>query len=400
MTEPVPVIEVADLWKRYRRPPSEVPRRLRHARELRGGQRPYALRGVSLAVARGESVALLGSNGSGKSSLLRVLAGTSRPTSGSVTIREPTYGLLTLGEGMHPLLTGRENAVTGAMLAGLSAQQAQDAVPEIAAFAELADVLDAPLRTYSEGMKLRLAFATSMVVDPQVLLIDEVLAVGDLRFRERCLRRLRELRQGGVTTVFVSHDLAQVRDLCDRAVWLSAGEVVEDGPAERVVEAYELAMYAQLRGEEPADDEGPRRTGDRALALQAVRLTTAAGPSRVLRSGSAACVEVDYDNPRGLPDAVVTVSVHDDEGRLCLDLSTEADALALSGLGRRGSVSLQLDRLDLADGDYTLDVGLYPRDWSRTWDHWSQALAFSVRGATSRGVLTPPRQWAHVLRQD
>ena len=166
------VIEVRDVWKRYRRPPSEVPRRLRHVRDLAGRGRPYALRGVSFDVDAGESVGLLGANGSGKSSLLRILAGTSRPTSGSVVLTEPAYGLLTLGEGMHPLMTGRENAVTGAMLSGLTRRQAEAALPEIVEFSELHASMDRPLRTYSEGMKLRLAFATSMVVDPQVLLID------------------------------------------------------------------------------------------------------------------------------------------------------------------------------------------------------------------------------------
>lgn len=387
-------IQVRGLWKRYRRPPSEVPRRLRNLHELGAGRgRAWALQNVSFDVEPGESVALLGSNGSGKSTLLRLLAGTSQPTRGSVGLSESPYGLLSLGEGMHPLMTGRENAVTGAMIAGLSRADAEAAVPEIGAFAELEDVLDRPMRTYSDGMKLRLAFATSMVVDPRILLIDEVLAVGDLRFRERCLRRLRELREEGVTTVFVSHDLAQVRDLCDRALWLSRGEVVSDGPAEQIVEAYELATYAALRDETTEQAGGGRRSGSREMEVTGVRLRTAAGLSDNLRSGSAVTVEVHYRNPSEIPEAVAVVSVHDEEGRPCLDVNTEADRWPVVDLRRAGTLRLHMDRLDLSGGRYALSVGLYSPDWSSAYDYWWEIRSFQVHGTPSAAPLSPPRRW-------
>lgn len=390
------VIAVRDVWKRYRRPPSEVPRRLRHLRDLGGKDRPYALRGVSFDVQAGESVGLLGANGSGKSSLLRILAGTSRQTSGSVVISEPTYGLLTLGEGMHPLMTGRENAVTGAMLSGLSRAEAEAAVPEIADFSELREALDRPLRTYSEGMKLRLAFATSMVVDPRVLLIDEVLAVGDLRFRERCLRRLRDLRRNGVTIVLVSHELAQIRELCDRALWLVDGQVRQDGPSGEVVEQYELEMFAALRAEQAdtAGLPGHRQAGTGEVQVTAVRLRTSAGATDDVPAGSSVTVDVHYANPGGVPDAVLALSVHDAEGRLCLDLNTEHDRSALPDLEQSGVLSLELDRLDLASGDYTVDAGFYRLGWSHTYDYWWQITSFQVHGSRpSRGVLVPPVRW-------
>lgn len=391
------VIAVQDVWKRYRRPPSEVPRRLRNVRDLAGRDRPYALRGVTFEVGAGESVGLLGANGSGKSSLLRILAGTSRQTSGSVVISEPTYGLLTLGEGMHPLMTGRENAVTGAMLSGLSRQQAEAAVPEIAEFSELRESMDRPLRTYSEGMKLRLAFATSMVVDPRILLIDEVLAVGDLRFRERCLRRLRDLRAKGVTIVLVSHELAQVRELCDRALWLADGRVVQDGPSADVVEQYELEMFAALRAEgaPTAGVPGHRQAGSGEVRVTAVHLRTPAGRSDDLPHGSAATVDVHYVNDGNVQDAVLALSVHDAEGRLCLDLNTEQQRSALPDLQASGVLSLELDRLDLASGDYTVDVGFYRLGWAHAYDYWWQIISFQVHGSPSRGVVVPPSRWTH-----
>lgn len=389
-------VEVEGLWKRYRRPPTEVPRRLRNFVQRGSGRgRSWALKDVSFSVYSGESVALLGSNGSGKSTLLRVLAGTSQPTRGAVRLREPAYGLLTLGEGMHPMLTGRENAVTGAMIAGLGAKAAQAAVDEIADFAELEDVMDRPLRTYSEGMRLRLAFATSTVVDPQIMLIDEVLAVGDLRFRERCLRRLRQLRKEGVTIVFVSHELAQVRDLCDRAVWLADGEVVLDGPSDHVVEQYESVTYAGLRGggaDPEVVDGGGLRLGSRQVVMTDVRLVGPAGPTADVRAGSAVTVEIDYDNPTGVRSAVLSVGLHDAAGRMCLDVDTQSDS-APTELTTRGTVRLELDRLDLASGVYGLDVGMYDAAWEQCYDYRWAALEVTVHALTGKGTLSPPRRW-------
>ena len=186
-------IEVRDVAKRYRRPPGDVPRRLRYL-HLRGRQeQTWALRGVSLEVATGETVGLVGGNGSGKSTLLRIISGITRPTTGSARTSGQVRGLLTLGDTTELLMSGEENTITAGIVAELTRQQAEARWARIAAFAELEEHMDQPLRTYSDGMRTRLAFAVAVNIDPSILLIDEILAVGDLRFQERCLSRIEEL---------------------------------------------------------------------------------------------------------------------------------------------------------------------------------------------------------------
>src|SRR4051794_41742415 len=198
---------------------------------LRNAEKRWALKDVSFEVAPGQSVGLIGGNGAGKSTLLRLAAGLGAPTRGKVRVDEHAAAVLSLGDTLHPSLTGSENAVTAAVIAGLSRAEARRRLPAMLEFAELEDVADAPLRTYSDGMRLRLAFSVVAQLEPQVLLVDEVLAVGDLRFQAKCLARVRELRESGTTVVMASHDLSLVRRECGQVAWLNAGHLVSYGEA-------------------------------------------------------------------------------------------------------------------------------------------------------------------------
>src|SRR5262245_51358790 len=197
-----------------------------------------ALEDVSFELGPGESLAVIGRNGSGKSTLLQVLAGTLAPTAGEVSRRGRLAALLELGAGFHPDFTGRQNARPWAAVLGLDESLLATRFPSIEAFADLGDFMDRPVRTYSSGMLLRLAFAVSVSVDPEVLLIDEVLAVGDPGFQFKCLERIRRMQGDGVALLLVSHDLVAVRSLCDRALYLEAGRVKASGPTAEVVEAF------------------------------------------------------------------------------------------------------------------------------------------------------------------
>jgi ABC-type polysaccharide/polyol phosphate transport system ATPase subunit len=215
-----------------------------HVRTMLGARRKpkdtlFALRDLSFEIARGESLAFIGSNGAGKSTALSLIAGLSRPDSGLVEVNGRLATLLELGSGFHGDLTGAENVMINAALLGMSRTEAREALPRIVEFAELEDFISEPLRTYSMGMSMRLAFATATNVNPDVLLIDEVLAVGDQDFQAKCARRLDQLRGEGRTLVCVSHDLGTVRRLCDRAIWLDHGRVRMDGPVAEVAAAYE-----------------------------------------------------------------------------------------------------------------------------------------------------------------
>jgi ABC-type polysaccharide/polyol phosphate transport system ATPase subunit len=207
-------------------------------RPLHVRQAEFTLSDFTLVVQPGESVALLGNNGSGKSTALRLMAGIDQPSSGLVETRGRVGAVIELGVGFHPELTGIENVVLYASVLGLSRHETTQRLPEILAFADIGEFVHEPVKYYSSGMQARLAFAVAVCVRPDILLLDEVLAVGDQGFRERCFARLREFRAANGTLVVVTHDLDSVRDLCDRALWLERGRVRMDGPVDDVVAAY------------------------------------------------------------------------------------------------------------------------------------------------------------------
>jgi lipopolysaccharide transport system ATP-binding protein len=199
----------------------------------------WALRDVNIDVEQGSGVGLIGDNGAGKSTLLRLLAGVGRPDAGTITVRGRAGALLDLGAGFHGDLTGRENVEIGSVINGLSRREARTHFDAIVAFSGLDAFIDNPLRTYSTGMRMRLAFAVATAVEPEILLVDEILGVGDLAFQQKCARRITELRAKGSTLVVCSHLGNTIREICDAAVWLEAGIVQQSGPADAVVTAYE-----------------------------------------------------------------------------------------------------------------------------------------------------------------
>jgi lipopolysaccharide transport system ATP-binding protein len=203
----------------------------------------WALKEVSFQVSEGESVGIIGQNGAGKSTLLRLLCGLGRPTSGRTTIEGRVAALLELGAGFHPHLTGRENLIVSAVVSGLSRSEARMRAAEIIQFAEVEQFIDQPLRTYSSGMQMRLAFSVAVHVDPDILVIDEALAVGDAHFQHKGLERIEAFRMDGKTMMIVSHDLELIRRFTNRAIWLHNGQVIADGLSGLVCEEYEAAAY-------------------------------------------------------------------------------------------------------------------------------------------------------------
>ncbi len=235
-------IVVEGLSKRYWLQ-GEAPRTLQQAlgQLIGAAQRRtpfWAVRDVSFTIRPGESVALIGSNGAGKSTLLRMLCGLGRPTAGRTRVEGRVTALLDLGVGFHPMLSGRENVYVSGVISGLREAEVRERFDEIVEFAEIGPFIDQPLRTYSAGMQLRLAFAVSMHVEPDVLIIDEALAVGDSHFQQKCLERLEGFRSAGKTLLMVAHDMGLVRAFCDRAIWMRRGQLVADGPVEVVTDAY------------------------------------------------------------------------------------------------------------------------------------------------------------------
>ena len=214
---------------------------------IRGaGSSPFwALRHVSFDVGPGESIGLIGANGAGKSTLLRLVCGLGRPTTGDVLVRGRLAGLLEIGAGFHPYLTGRENLYVSAIVSGLRRREVKALFDTIVDFAELRDFIDQPLRTYSSGMKMRLGFSVAVHVDPAVMIIDEGLAVGDGHFKPKCLERIESFRRRGKTLLMVSHDMGIVRSFCTRAVWLRRGTVIADGSIDDIVPEFEASIQRE-----------------------------------------------------------------------------------------------------------------------------------------------------------
>lgn len=256
----MPVIEVYDLWKNFKLRTDRADsfsklftmflRRSRY-----GGERDFwALKGVSFTVEKGKSLGVIGVNGSGKSTLLKLLTGTLRPNRGKVIVRGKRSSLIELGAGFHPDFSGRDNVYLNGMILGMSRAQVRERFDQIVAFAELEQFIDVPVKYYSSGMQARLGFAVATAVEPELLIVDEVLAVGDGSFQQKCLKRIGEMQANGVVIVLVSHGMGDIEQVCQDVLWLHKGEAVMFGPARDVVREYRIHQGLPLPGEKAAGD--------------------------------------------------------------------------------------------------------------------------------------------------
>ena len=405
-----PAVVVSHVSKSYRRHGSLRPATLKEA-ALSGALRRHpervlwALQDVSLAVEAGLSVGLVGPNGAGKSTLLRLIGGVGRPDGGTITTRGRVGALLELGAGFHPDLTGRESAMLAGVIAGLSRAEVRRLLPAIVAFAELEDFLDSPLRTYSSGMMTRLAFSIASHVEPELLLIDEVLAVGDLGFQRRCIDRIRAFQQNGVAMILISHDPQLIAELCHQVVWLRGGRVAAQGPPREVTARYTAEMVAQTLSITPDTDAvsltptgrelrmRENRFGSQEAAVAAVNLRDAWGaPCSELPSGAALCLDIVVEMPETIDDLTLAATLIRADGVMCLDTSR---LLTRSRPGAcRRLLTLKIDRLDVVAGEYAFDIGLYSSAWDRTYDyHWRGYPLMVVGQTSSTGILAPPLSW-------
>jgi lipopolysaccharide transport system ATP-binding protein len=395
------------VWKSYPRyEPGERTLRGFFARRLPalGGQeRRWALRDVSLSAAPGESVGVIGVNGAGKSTLLRLAAGLGRPTTGRVALPDRTASVLSLGDAFDLTLSGRENALTAMLVAGLRRREAQQRLGAVLTFAELEAFAEAPMRTYSDGMRLRLAFGVIAQLEPEALLLDEVIAVGDLRFQAKCMDHIRDLRERGTAVLFASHDLDKVAEECSRAVWLQAGGVRLAGDAATVVGEYREAMRSDTVDLTPAPGDGVEgalelrrnRFGSQELQIARVDVLDAAGaPTREVATGDPLRIVLELRGEAPVDDPIVGVAVHRvDDGVVCWDVNTETDGVRL-GRVDEATIEVEIASVDLVPGEYAIDPGVYRGDWSYALDYHWQAYPLRVTGrGGGHGVTRPPLHW-------
>jgi lipopolysaccharide transport system ATP-binding protein len=349
---------------------------------------------------------VIGPNGAGKSTLLRLLAGVMRPSEGEVVVRGQIGGLLQLGVGFHPDLSGRENVFTNGIVAGLTSQEVAQRFDSIVRFAELENFIDNPLRTYSTGMRMRLGFATAAHTDADVLLIDEVLTVGDLAFQQKCLERIERYKSDGCAVVFVTHSLDEVLEHCERTLWLRGGEVAALGSSDVVIDQYRSEMSDETRRRtppaiersDPAKDAlilNENRFGSLEMEIERVRILDSAGSeTEEVHGGSAVSVEISYHAPEPIASPIFSVSISNQNDVHCCDISTESSGLLLPILHGRGRMVLHLERIDLGAGIHFINVGVHERSWAYAYDfHWHVYRLRLLSERREPAVMSPPRHW-------
>jgi ABC-2 type transport system ATP-binding protein len=373
-----PALEVADVSKKfrlYRERPSSLKARLLHSRMR--AEDFWALRDVSFDIPEGSSLGLIGHNGSGKTTLLKIVAGILRPTSGLVRQRGRLAALLELGAGFHPELTGRENVYLNASFLGLSRRETDAAYEGIVAFAELEDFMDNQVKFYSSGMLVRLGFAVAVHVDPEVLLIDEVLAVGDEAFQAKCLDRIRQFQRDGRTIVLVTHALDTVTQICDRAVMLHHGEVHAAGaPGDVVREMRHVLLGTTDPGFVPEE-------GTRQAEIASVELIWGSGSSETaMRRGDGLTVQVDVRTNEPVADLDVDFQILDDAtNHAVLDSRTSSQGISIARFDGKKRVRFRIGSFPYSAGKYWVTVGLSSRETGRLYHVQTQRYGFDVLDA-------------------
>jgi len=352
----------------------------------------WALKGVDIRVRTGETFGIIGANGAGKSTLLGVLAGTIRPTEGRIAVAGRISSLLELGAGFHPDLTGRENIYLNGSILGLPRAYIDSKFDDIVAFAGLAEFIDSAVKHYSSGMYVRLGFAVAVEVDPDVLLVDEVLAVGDEVFKKKCLGKMAEFQQAGKTIVVVSHDLETVKKICSRVMLLGEGRVIELGEPEAVVEEYKRLGLQQQ------DDVFRREWGTRAAEITDVQILDEAGaPTERFRSGETMRVRIRFDAHEPIADPVFGFSVADYQGKLCYGSNTAIGGTDVGAVNGLGAIELTIKPLNLMRGKFFLSLALHSRDHETQYHRLDHAWVFWVVSETlADGFVELRNRWTRL----
>jgi len=331
-----------------------------------------ALSGVNFEVKKGKTLSLIGENGSGKSTLLKILAGITKPSGGEVKTEGRISALIELGAGFHPEISGRENIFINGSILGLSKKKIEEKMEDIIRFAELEDFIDNPVKTYSSGMYMRLGFSIAINVDPDILLIDEVLAVGDASFVPKCLDKINEFKRKGKTIVFVSHDLATVERISDEVIWIKDGKVFKKGYPKRVTDAYleyigkkdeEKVSEDHQRKESEGNLDKEKRWGSRDVEITNVKMRNAKGEEMYIFSfDEPLTIEFDVNAKKREKDFVFGIGIFNTEGVNCYGSNTLIENYKSSELSGKGKVKISIPLLNLVNGTYFLNLAVHKRD--------------------------------------
>jgi lipopolysaccharide transport system ATP-binding protein len=387
-----PIVEVKNLGKAFKRY-ARIRQRLLEWLPF-GGQHHelrWVLRELNIAIQQGEAIGLIGRNGAGKSTLLKMLTGTLLPTTGSIVVNGRVAALLELGMGFHPEFSGYENVIMAGQLQGFSREEIITRMDDIVSFAEIGDAISQPVRTYSSGMMVRLAFATATSMRPDILIVDEALAVGDAYFQHKCFRRIREFRESGVTLLFVSHDPLAVKSLCNRALLIEGGRIAMDADPVMVFDYYN-ALIALNETEADAHEQHIAtedamlgvRSGSGQAKIQSIKLLRLNQETTQVREGEALDMQIDIDIRENLPDLTLGFLVRDRLGNEIFGSNTHhlgmENQLRNLCKGQSLSLNFRFSEVLLGAGSYSVTVALHGADThlAGNYDWWDQALTFEV----------------------
>jgi len=365
-----------------------------------------ALDNVSFKVDKGMTFGVIGENGSGKSTLLKIIAGITKPTSGKVVVKGKVSALIELGAGFHPEISGRENIYINGIMLGLSKKEIQEKFDEIVRFAELEEFIDAPVKTYSSGMYMRLGFSIAINVNPDILLVDEVLAVGDASFVPKCLDRIDDFRRRQKTILFVSHDLATVERICDRVAWLKNGRIMTIGDPKRVIDAYlqDVAEKQERKFEERQqevqlqetykEEKRENRWGKREVEIKQVRLKNLQGEEKhVFSPDEGMIIEMDVEAYSPIKDFVFGIGVFNARGIQVYGTNTNLEEFKPESIDGPGKVICRIEQLNLINGTYYLDVAVHKRD-GYPYDYHRHLYSFLVSSRfRDEGVTRLLHRW-------
>lgn len=381
-----PVLSVQRIGKAYKRYPNKWLRALEWATGRPQHEKTWVLNDISFTIQPGEAVGIVGVNGAGKSTLLKIITGTTQPTTGSVQMRGRVAALLELGMGFHPDFTGRQNAFMAGQLLGIRSNEIARLMPAVEAFAEIGDYIDRPVRMYSSGMQMRLAFSVATAVRPDVLIVDEALSVGDTYFQHKSFGRIREFRQQGTSLLIVSHDRGAIQNLCDRAILLEHGYVIKDGPPEEVMDFYNALIAERenttVQVQRTTDGRAQTISGSGQARVAAIQLLNRVGqPVEHVNVGDTLCLQVQIELHADLPQLVFGYLIKDRLGEPVFGTNTWHLKTSLTDLKRGERITLSFAfTANLGPGSYSIATALHQYDThvSANYEWRDLALMFNV----------------------
>ena len=363
------------------------------------GENFWVLKNVSFEVYRGETFSLIGANGAGKSTLLKLLANIIRPTHGTIYINGRISALLELGTNFHPDLTGRENIYLSGNLAGFSRSEIEKSIEAIIDFANIGRFIDAPVRHYSSGMFVRLGFSLATHINPDILIVDEVLAVGDESFQKKCFEKIHEIRYQGTTVLIVSHDMSTIRSISDRVLWMKDGQVQSCGDPDEVIQAY-LADQRKIDNEREASHNLKHQTKEKIAEIQKIEFINESGqPISILETGHQATLRINYIAHERIEKPIFGIAIWNNEGVRINGPNTDVAGYVIEYIEGQGVIEYQISFLPLLVGTYWVSVGILDRTHTIIYDFQHRSYHFTVKQGEVKemhGIVYMPACWRHI----